>query len=339
VFDVSRIEANVVALAKAARDAGVTALFAVKSFPHPVVRELAAAHLAGFDAASAGEMAELAPRADRILSVVDPSGAAVTASWPGRLIVGVETPEQAAAAPARAEIAIRLSASRGDRDPAVGAILDGSGRRRSRFGLDVEPTRRRANIASIVAAAGHRPIGVHVHHGPVTATTGERFVATARDALADLEIEPRFIDLGGAWHGIADLSRALVELRAAVPRSIELIVEPGRLVSAGAGRATGTVTTARSLDDRELRVTDLSRVCHLRWSQIALVSRAPHPGRGRATTWVGPTCYEEDVLGDWIVDPDEFPVGAGVAFTGVTGYALAWNTGFGGVPPATVVVR
>ena len=101
VFDAARIELNFVELAKAARDAGVTPLFALKSFPHPVVRELAAAHLTGFDAASAGEIDTLAPRADRILSVVDPSGAAVTTSWPGRLIVGVETPEQAAAAPAR----------------------------------------------------------------------------------------------------------------------------------------------------------------------------------------------------------------------------------------------
>jgi hypothetical protein len=44
------------------------------------------------------------------------------------------------------------------------------------------------------------------------------------------------------------------------------------------------------------------------------------------------------VLGDWVADPDDFPVGATVTLAGVTGYAVAWNTGFGGVPPATVVI-
>ena len=40
-----------------------------------------------------------------------------------------------------------------------------------------------------------------------------------------------------------------------------------------------------------------------------------------------------------LADPDEFPVGATVTLAGVTGYAVAWNTGFGGVPPADVIVE
>ena len=343
VFDRARLEANFAALAAAARAANVTPLFALKSFPHPVVRELAESALAGFDAASPGEIVALAPRADRILSVADPSGAATAAArrWPGRLIVSCDAPEQAAAAPANAEIAIRLSASLTARDPAVGAILEGSGRRRSRFGLDVDPARRREAIRAIAAAAAGRPLGLHVHHGPVSATTGERFAATTCAALAaadDAGIAPRFIDAGGAWHAVDDLPAALVELRAAVPTGIEVIVEPGRLLAAGAGFATSRVMVARAADDREIRVVDLSRICHLRWSQVALVARAPRPGEGRVVLWVGPTCYEEDVLGEWTVEPADFAVGARVVFSGVTGYAVAWNTGFGGVPPANVIV-
>jgi diaminopimelate decarboxylase len=337
VFDLARVEANLVRFARAAKHAQITPLFALKSFPLAAVRELAAAHLAGFDAASPGEIAQLAPRTDRILSVADPSGAGIATTWPGRLIVGVETPEQAARAPANAELAIRLSASFGDRDPAVGAILDGTGRRRSRFGLDVDRERRRASIRAIVAAAAGRPVGVHVHHGPVAATSAERFIATATDALAD--VDARFIDLGGAWHAVADLPGALAAIRAAIPASIEVIVEPGRLFADGAGFAHGTVVAARALDDRELRVLDVSRICHLRWSQLSLVAPPPRPGAGRPTAWVGPTCYEEDVLGDWIVEPDRFPAGAPVVLAGVTGYALAWNTGFAGIPPAVVITR
>src|SRR5262245_37205127 len=176
VFDRERIEANFTKLASATRAAHITPLFALKSFPHAAVRELAAASLAGFDAASPAEIAELSPRADRILSVADPSGAAIAAAhtWPGRVIVSCETAEQAVAAPPAAEIAIRISASLTARDPAVGAILEGSGHRRSRFGLDVDPARRREAIRAIVRAAAGRPVGLHVHHGPVSATTGER---------------------------------------------------------------------------------------------------------------------------------------------------------------------
>src|SRR5688572_6522318 len=72
VFDLARIEANLVGIAAAARAHGVTALFAAKSFPHPAIHALAARHLSGFDVASPGELAELPPA--KILSLADPTG-------------------------------------------------------------------------------------------------------------------------------------------------------------------------------------------------------------------------------------------------------------------------
>ncbi len=117
----------------------------------------------------------------------------------------------------------------------------------------------------------------------------------------------------------------------------ELLIEPGRLFADGAGFACGHVAAARELDDRPLRVLDLSRACHLRWSQPALVAAAPAPGAGRAILWVGPTCYEEDVVGEWVADPRRFEVGARVILRDVSGYALGWNSGFGGVPAASVI--
>lgn len=348
VFDLARIEANLRAIADAARAAEVTALFAMKSFPHAAVRALAARWLDGFDVASVGELAELADRPRvGVVSIADPSGragrdvdanAGVRAE---RLIVGCETVEQVSAAPARAEIAIRLSASLTGRDPAIGAVLDGSGHRRSRFGLDVDPAARRAHLIEMVRAAGGRPVGLHVHHGPVAATGAARFLATAHAALAaaaDAGFAPRFLDLGGAWHAVPDLAAALRELRAGLPRAPELLIEPGRVIAEGAGFACGRVVVARELDDRLLRVVDLSRTCHLRWSAVELCGAAPHAGDGRSTLFVGPTCFEDDVLGDWIVDPADFGGGARVVVRNVSGYALAWNSGFGGVPPADVVV-
>jgi diaminopimelate decarboxylase len=354
VFDLARIDANLAALADAARGAGVTALFAAKSFPHPSVRALAAARLGGFDVASPGEITEVVglARSDAALSVADPSGAAAeaAASWPGRLVVSCETAAQVRAAPLHAAIAIRLSASLTLRDPAVGAVLEGSGRRRSRFGLDVTPAHTRAGIAELARAAGSRPVGLHVHHGPVAATASERFLATARAALeaaAAAGVEPCFVNLGGAWHAIGgsgerarsgSLAAALREIRAALPPSIEIIIEPGRLVADGAGFACGRIAVARELDDRALCVVELSRVCHLRWSQPELVAPPPPTGAGRDTLFVGPTCYEEDVLGEWTVAAASFATGERAVWRNVTGYALAWNTGFGGVAPADVVL-
>jgi len=329
VFDLQQIERTMGRVAEAARAVGIVPLFALKSFPHPRVRELAARHLAGFDVASLGELREAPPVS--ILSIVDPTGAAIAhAPTTARVIVGCETIEQVRAAPAHAEIAIRVSASITERDPAIGALLEGSGRRRSRFGID-----DRAQIAALVRAASGRRIGVHVHHGPVTATSAERFIATARAALALFDHEPAFIDLGGAWHGITDLAAAFAEIRGALPSALEILVEPGRLYAQDAGFATGRVLSTRELGDRTLRVVELSRICHLRWSQVELVARVPRPGEGRKVQLVGPTCYEDDTIGEWIVEPVE--VAERIVLRNVNGYALAWNTSFGGVPAADVV--
>src|SRR6185503_7052564 len=103
-----------------------------------------------------------------------------------------------------------------------------------------------------------RRLGLHVHHDPVTATSAERFIATARAALALADFAPAFIDLGGAWHGIADLAAAFAEIRAALP-SLEILVEPGRLYAQDAGFATGRVLASREVGDRMLRVVELSR--------------------------------------------------------------------------------
>lgn len=330
VFDLQQIERTMRRVADAARAVGIVPLFALKSFPHPRVRELAAQHLAGFDVASVGELRE-AP-AVPIVSIVDPTGAAIAnAPKHARVIVGCETVEQVQAAPAHAEIAIRVSSSITERDPAVGALLEGSGRRRSRFGLD-----DRAQVAGLVRVAGGRRVGVHVHHGPVTATSAERFIATARAALALFDSEPAFIDLGGAWHGITDLAAAFGEIRAALPSALEILVEPGRLYAQDAGFATGRVLAVREVGDRALHVVELSRICHLRWSQVELVARAPRPGEGRKVQLVGPTCYEDDTIGEWIVEPAE--VAERIVLRNVSGYALAWNTSFGGVPAADVIV-
>ncbi|CAN5541015.1 hypothetical protein BH11MYX1_BH11MYX1_30170 [soil metagenome] len=334
LYDLATIDSTMTAVAAAARAHGIRVLFAAKSFPHPSVLALAAARLDGFDVASHAELAAAkAANAARSgsISIADPTGRCASDAPPGSS-VSVETPGELARVPAHAAIAIRISASITGRDPAIGAILDGSGHRRSRFGIS-----DRVAIAELAALARGRRLGVHLHHGPVTATSAERFVASATAALALCDFTPAFLDLGGAWHGIVDLPGTFAAIRAAVPREIELMIAPGRLFARRAGFACGLVTAARSVGDRELRVTDLSRTCHLRWSPVDLVAPAPHPGRGVKVLIVGPTCYEEDTIGEWTVEP--IVVEQRVILRDVPGYALAWNTGFAGIPPAAVIVR
>ncbi|MFT3696034.1 MAG: hypothetical protein QM831_23050 [Kofleriaceae bacterium] len=325
-YDLATIEANMVAVASAAHAVGIRVLFAAKSFPHPDVYALAGQYLDGFDVASVDELARVPVRDGHIVSAYDPTGRTV-----GTSITSVETVQQIAAL-GTTSIAIRISASITGKDPAIGAILDGSGHRRSRFGLD-----DRAAINELARAANERRVGIHIHHGPVTATNGERFVASAKAALELCDFEPAFINLGGAWHGIVDMPAALATIREAIPRSIEILIEPGRLFAANAGFACGIVTAKRSVGDRELRVLDLSRACHLRWSPVELVVPAPHPGLGRKVLLVGPTCYEEDTIGEWTIEPHV--VDERAILKDVPGYALAWNTGFAGIPPADIIVR
>jgi diaminopimelate decarboxylase len=54
--------------------------------------------------------------------------------------------------------------------------------------------------------------------------------------------------------------------------------------------------------------------------------------------FVGPTCYEDDVLGEWTVEPARFPAGSRVVLRNITGYAAAWNVGFAGIMPAEIVM-
>lgn len=123
VYDLEAIATNMRRVAGAARAARITPLFAMKSFPDPRVVALAAELLDGFDAASIGELQTVPTGA--LVSIVDPSGAAISHAPAGRrVIVGCETIEQVRAAPAHAEIAIRVSASITGRDPAVGAIVE-----------------------------------------------------------------------------------------------------------------------------------------------------------------------------------------------------------------------
>ena len=157
------------------------------------------------------------------------------------------------------------------------------------------------------------------------------------------------LDLGGSLHGFAlaapiagqaTLADALRAVRAAVPASLELAIAPGRLITEGAGYATGEVLVARTVDGQPVPVLALSRLCHLRWSTPRLCAPPPTAADRQRLVLVGATCCEDDVLGDAVVPAAVAAAlgeGALAIVAGVSGYAAAWNRGFAGVPAASVI--
>ena len=111
------------------------------------------------------------------------------------------------------------------------------------------------------SAGAGRPLAIVIHGGfwrvrydllhatPVCAALAAAGFTAALAMAHDADVQPAFINLGGAWHGIADIERAFSDIRAALG-DIEILVEPGRALAAGAGFATGRIVSGRSTGDR-----------------------------------------------------------------------------------------
>ncbi|MBP8805686.1 MAG: hypothetical protein KBG48_10320 [Kofleriaceae bacterium] len=344
LYDLAAIAARLDAIVAAAQRSDVGVLAAAKALPVPAVAALAVARGLGLDLAGPEEdrLAELPVRA---LSVTYPGGASATRlaalCRPGRrVIVSCETAAQVAAAAAvpGVELALRLSTS------ALGLAAPGGLRTAdghvSRFGVDLD------ELPGLVRERVH---ALHLHGGPL-ATAPATLAARAAAAVAAAEaagLPLTRLDLGGSLHGFAlaapiagqaTLADALRAVRAAVPASLELAIEPGRLITEGAGYATGEVLVARTVDGQPVRVLSLSRLCHLRWSTPRLCGPPARPGAGLRVVLVGATCCEDDVVGDALVpDLTALAEGQRLVLAGVSGYAAAWNRGFAGVPAAAVL--
>ena len=348
VVDVDGFERRLAAVRAAAAAAGVSVLAAVKALGHPGLVARAIARLDGADVAGPAE--DEAARGAPTISVTYPGGATAARlaalATPGRrVIASCETAAQVAAAAQvpGVEIALRISASALGED-APGGVRDGAGGHASRFGVTADELR------ALAAVAPDRVRALHVHGGPL-AIAPARLAARAAAAVAAAaasELAIARLDLGGSLHGFtldepvagrARLADALAAVRAAVPAEIEVCVEPGRVLTEGVVYAAGRVLAVRTAAGHDARVLALSRLCHLRWSTPVLCAPPPRGDDRRALLLLGATCCEDDVIGDAIVPRGcALPEGALAIVAGVSGYAIAWNRGFAGVPAARVIL-
>jgi diaminopimelate decarboxylase len=221
----------------------------------------------------------------------------------------------------------------------------------SRFGMT--PTLE--NLQPCLEAAGEFWQGFHLHHGFPQHNGIEEYThfATELWQLAqNLGVGERLRTVnfgGGLWPlSNSDLLTLFAQVRSQFPPSVHVLFEPGRRFTKGAGWALTRVRSAKTLTRTQgrsthVRVVDLSRVGHLKWSNSAPRVPLPVVNHSRSILEiVGPTCYEDDLFLRQCLEETQdadtlLPVGSLVLLEGVTGYSSAWNHSFNGLPQAQVV--
>jgi diaminopimelate decarboxylase len=182
-------------------------------------------------------------------------------------------------------------------------------------------------------------MGLHFHHGEIPVnlsamTQGLQRLAKLVDACPQIQQ----VNLGGGFTGLTQAEvEALVTLaRRLFPQQV-VVFEPGRWLCGAAGILIGSVT-----ETIPNAVTTLSRDGHLRWQRepFTLAIHPMHLGEAKKFTkikFVGASCNEGDQLGE--ISSQEISVAKGdlVVVNNVTGYGLAWNHSFNGVPAADAV--
>lgn len=224
----------------------------------------------------------------------------------------------AAAAGRKAPVAVRVNP---DVDPGTHPHI-ATGMRKAKFGVawdDVPALYRR-----LVADPWLDPIGVACHIGSQLLDVTPLLAALDRvlglvDHLAGEGLRLRYLDLGGGlgvryraedpepdlagWAGGIDARLA--------GRDLELVLEPGRFLTAGAGLLLTRVLYPKRTPDRLLAVVDASMSELMRpalygaWHGIVSVDAAP--ALPELVDVVGPVCESTDVLGRDRRLPDPTP--------------------------------
>jgi diaminopimelate decarboxylase len=215
----------------------------------------------------------------------------------------------------------------------------------TRFGIDV------LDHESIRRIASHSHFrGLHCHIGGET-NDQESFLEVAAALMKLVEEESlniSYLNLGGGFKDLSsDQVKELIgEIRRVVPDNITLLLEPGGYWFEGAGFAVCKVLAVKRMrrENAARVVVDLSKDCHLRWSEPRLMMLdLEHDGPKEDICFYGSTCYEADLIGCFRVPTHSdgrslFAPGAMVLFGDVRGYAASWNMTFNGVSKAKVLL-
>ncbi len=256
----------------------------------------------------------------------------------------------AAATGRKAPVAVRVNP---DVDPGTHPHI-ATGMRKAKFGVawdDVPALYRR-----LVADPWLVPIGAACHIGSQLLDVAPLLAALDRmlglvDQLASAGLKLQYLDLGGGLgvryqpeDGEPDLRAYAAGIEARLAgRDLDLILEPGRFLVAGAGLLLTRVLYPKRTPERLLAVVDASMSELMRpalygaWHGIVPVQDAPV--LDELIDVVGPVCESTDVLGRDRYLPEPSP-GRLLALTGVGAYGSTMANTYNTRPrPAEVLVE
>lgn len=213
----------------------------------------------------------------------------------------------------------------------------------SRFGYKLEDF---DFISSLILTHKEKFAGFHLHHG-CESNSVELCLALAKESVKlfdELGIQEGFLDFGGGYHNLSfeQLDNLICQLRQLLPNKVRIIFEPGRSISEDCLFAIARVNQTRNRGRYLECILDLSKECHLKWSQPKFIDKYESTKRGQEIVrFYGPTCYEGDYFGEYHLMRNEkigprFIVGDLVLFAGLTTYSEAWSGSFNGIKPCQI---
>tara|TARA_R110000868_G_scaffold129349_6_gene338046 strand:+ start:5834 stop:6907 length:1074 start_codon:yes stop_codon:yes gene_type:complete len=124
---------------------------------------------------------------------------------------------------------------------------------------------------------------------------------------------------------------------------INITMEAGRYFTENACYGVGQILSLRSRDDTLDILTDLSRECHLKWAwpkSFNILNTKPNQSKTSSRDKIrifGNTAFEGDLI--LSAEPDRalsLSKGDHVVVDNVSGYSIAWNHSFNGLPAAKI---
>ena len=345
-FDMQKVEQRMDLLAEVARPFGVTPLLAVKSFPDERCLGSAQRKLGGFDISNPVEYACLPNNLnDKLVSIVSPE---MDFDISGFVSKG------------NAAVVVLDSFTQLDRyfsqQPGIPYMLrvqsthlventNPAYYQRTRFGFSLEEVGQALKHPKVIK---NPPAGFHVHHGSETnqITTFQSMIKSLASLARELQVEPKFINLGGGWGKLTpeEIRTLLAEARKTFPLPCSILMEPGHWYSKDTGFAVCTVVNQMQSIDTINYTVNISKRAHLRWSDVNLIAPIEsQPRKAQRVQFFGPSCFEGDLIGNFIVPyHSDFSHESGlipgqqVVFSNVNCYSVAWNASFNGVARAKV---
>tara|TARA_R110000868_G_scaffold117600_16_gene312625 strand:- start:7897 stop:8970 length:1074 start_codon:yes stop_codon:yes gene_type:complete len=212
---------------------------------------------------------------------------------------------------------------------------------KTRFGLNAEEIQSLASQDKLCK----RVISLHFHLG-FERTTLQDIKSTIEMCLSYREkyfSNLTSINIGG---GITTLSKQdLVDLFAYISNiDLKFVMEAGRYFTENACYGVGQILSLRERPHGIDILTDLSRECHLKWAwpkSFNILNTKPNQQKTKSSKTIqifGNTAFEGDTLLSATPERElSFSKGDHIVVDNVSGYSIAWNHSFNGVPAAKII--